>query len=115
MHYFDAKHTKKQKLVITVYKDELIDCSDDTKKDCKVVGYSVSVESIQEARYIGTYMMCALHFNIQHILRNHLDQMKNEVFYRIELIPTGYDDFKVKNIKEVTAKMIKKNPLLGLH
>jgi hypothetical protein len=115
MHYFDANHIKKQKLIVTVYKDELLDCTDESKAECKVVGYSVSVESVQEARYIRPYMICALHFNIEHILREHLAQMENEVFYLVELVPTGYDSFKVKKMKKLTSKMITKDPFLGLH
>lgn len=111
MHYFEREHQKKHKLVITVYKDELIDC---VGKDTKVIGHSVSVESIQEAKYVRTYDMCILHFNIEHILRDHLQTMKNDCFYIIELIPEG-QTFKVKSLKEVTDKMIKKNPMLGLH
>jgi hypothetical protein len=110
MHYGDKKHLKAQKLLITVYKDEFIDCD----KPQSEKEYAIHVESIVEARHVSTYSMCQLHFNIEHILRVDIPHLKCDVFYLIELKTDGWK-WTVKNIKEITDKMIKRNPLLGLH
>lgn len=111
MHYGNKKQIKANKILITVYKDEFID-GDNTKLEDKKI--SIHVESIIEARYTSTHSICQLHYNIEHILRNEIPNMKNDVFYLVELKTDGWL-WKVIKLKELTSKMIDKDPLLGLH
>lgn len=111
MHYGDKQQLKAQKLLITVYKDEWVDC-DNTKLEDKK--HCIHVESIVEARHVSTYSMCQLHFNIEHILREEIPKMENDVFYLVELKTDGWL-WKVVKMKKLTTKMIDANPLLGLH
>jgi len=108
MHYGDKQHLKAQKVLITIYKSEY----DDDKFSDKST--SVHVESIVEARHISTHSVCMLHFNIEHILQKEMPHLKNDVFYLVELKTDGWS-WKVLKVKEMTSKMLDKNPLLGLH
>jgi hypothetical protein len=110
MHYGDKKQLKAQKLLITVYKDDYTDC-DNFDPDTK---FAIRVESIVEAKHIGTYSICQLSYNIEHILRKEIPSMKNDVFYLVQLKTDGWT-WKVLKVTEITDKMHKKNPLLGLH
>lgn len=110
MHHGDKTTLKQQKLLITVYKDKLIDCDNPENTG----DISIHVESIYEARHVSTHSICMLHYNIEHILKDYIKNMKDDVFYLIELKTDGWK-FKVKKIKEITDKMHKNNPLLGLH
>jgi hypothetical protein len=110
MHYGDKKHQKAQKIIVTTYKDEFIDCDNkQTEKE-----YCIRIESIVEARHVSTYSMCELHFKIEHILKDVINDMKCDIFYVVELKTDGWK-WKVVKIKELTTKMIDNNPLLGLH
>ena len=111
MHYGDKKQLKAQKLIVTVYKDEFIDC-DET--NLEYVKYAINVESIVEARHVSTHSMCQLHYNIEHIMRNEIPKMNNDMFYLVELKTDGWL-WKVVKMKQLTNKMLDKNPLLGLH
>jgi hypothetical protein len=111
MHYGDKQQLKHQKLIITVYKDEWVDCDKTKLEDRK---YCIHVESIVEARYVSTHSVCQLHYNIEHILREEIPKIESDVFYLVELKTDGWL-WKVVKIKKLTNKMIDTNPLLGLH
>ena len=109
MHYGDKKQLKIQKVLVTVYKDQFIDETKFTDRDI-----SIRIETIVEARYVPTHSMCQLHYNIEHILRKEIPNMKDDVIYLVQLKTDGWD-WKVIKLIEVTDKMLKKNPALGLH
>lgn len=111
MHYGDKQQLKAQKVIITVYKDEWIDGNKSKLENKK---HDIGVESIVEARHVSTHSMCQLHYNIEHILRDEMPKMENDVFYLVELKTDGWI-WKVVKIKKMTNKMIDDNPLLGLH
>ena len=107
MHLCDKKHLKAQKLLVTVYKDRYV-------QEGFPDEIFIKVESIQEAKYVSTHDMCKLHFGAEHIFKDIIDDLKDDVFYLVEIKTDGWH-LKVKSYKEVTDKMIKKNPFLGLH
>ena len=107
MHFGEAAQFKAQKLIVVIYKDRYIT----TGKPDEIF---IKVESIQEARYVGTYEMCKLHFAPEFIFKDIIDKLEDDIFYRVELKHEGWS-WKVKNFKKVTSRMIKNNPLLGLH
>jgi hypothetical protein len=109
MHYGDKQQLKKQKILITVYKDQYIDVDGfSDKTSC------TRVESIVEAKHVSTHSMCQLHYNIEQILQKEIPGLKEEAFYLVELKTDGWC-WKVIKVTEITDKMFKKNPLLGLH
>lgn len=110
MHYGDKKQLKAQKILITVYKDDYTDCKNfdpETK-------YYIRVESIVEAKHVAPYSITQMQYNLEHILRKDIPKMKCDVFYLVELKTDGWS-WRVLKVKEITDKMHKNNPLLGLH
>jgi hypothetical protein len=110
MHYGDKKQQEAQKLLITVYKDQCVDGDNPEEPSYD----SVHVESIIEAKHVSTHSICQLHYNIEHILKDHIKSMKDDVFYLIDIKTDGWK-FKIVNITEITEKMHEENRLLGLH
>ena len=107
MHYGDKGHLKAQKLLVTVYKDRYVEKG-------KPDELCIKVESIVEAKHVSTYDMCKLHFGAEHIFKDIINDLKDDVFYLVELKSDGYN-LKVKSYKQLTSKMLDKNPMLGLH
>lgn len=110
MHYGDKKQLKAQKVLITIYKDKYIDANGfgDGNGSC------TRVDSIVEAKHVSTHSMCQLHYNIEQILQKEIPGLKEDIFYLVELKTNGWA-WKVIKVTEITEKMFKKNPLLGLH
>jgi len=110
MHYGDEEQLKAQKLIVTVYKSEWTnqDESNYTRS------FTFSVKSIVEAHHVSTHSICQLHYNIEHIMQEHIPKMEADIFYLVELMNDGFDWNLVK-MEKLTTEMLDKNPLLGLH
>lgn len=113
MHYGDKLQLRKQKLVVTAYRDQAISFNIKTGDDEIHADY-ITIESILECHAVRPQTICELHHSFKYIMNPYMDNMKNDTYYIIELKYDG-DTFTVKKLKEVTKQMAKKNPLLALH
>lgn len=109
MHYGDPKHLEKALLQIVIYKH-----LDLTAKHIKDLTFT-EITSIYKCQHFDMfYIVDELWDNLEKMFAKELKKIKEEKFYIVTLT-MGKKKLQWAKATEVTDKMIKKNPLLGLH
>ncbi len=106
MHYGDKDHIDRASISIVVYKHE----------DLYAGGFSTVISSIQSCEYMTLRNINHLNKFFESDFKDKISNLKPETFYLVflKLIDSTLDlkwEFEI----EITDKMLKQNPLLGLH
>jgi len=101
MHYCDTEQLKDNILQVVFYKHCVSKNDDDTYSD---KNYDVSLESIQQCRYINPYILKKFLVVYEYILADELNEIDPERWYQFTIRYTGWevDCFKVEKIEDVS-------------
>ena len=108
MHYGDPKHLKEAILQIVVYKH-----TDLTVKHIEEL-FDYRICSIYSCKHIDMYILIDFWDTFDIVFKKELKKLKEEKFYLVTLT-MGKKKLKWVSQTEVTDKMMKQDPLLGLH
>ena len=111
MHYGDPKHLEKALLQIVIYKH--LDLTKEFAKKAEDF-FHYEICSIYKCQYMDMYLVHELWDNFDVIFKKELKKLKEEQFYLVTLTIVK-NKLKWSEATEVTDKMFKKDPFLGLH
>lgn len=110
MHHGDSKHLEKSLLQLVVYKH--MDKHTEYLEDL----FHTEICSVYKCQHVDLFLLRDLWDTFEDMFKKEIKKLDEEKFYLVTLsLTNGKKKFLWAKAVEVTDKMLKKNPLLGLH